>query len=53
VEVGLENTEHLEIVSGLNEGDSVVVPTDEMVKQLGSRRGGPPSMNLFGGQRSR
>jgi macrolide-specific efflux system membrane fusion protein len=53
VEAGLENSEHIEIVSGLNEGDSVVIPTDEMAKQLSSRRGGPPSLNLFGGQRSR
>jgi macrolide-specific efflux system membrane fusion protein len=53
VEAGLENSEHIEIVSGLSEGDSVVVPTDEMVKQLGRQRGGPPSLNLFGGQRNR
>ncbi|MFA4905279.1 MAG: efflux RND transporter periplasmic adaptor subunit [Candidatus Margulisiibacteriota bacterium] len=51
VEAGLENTEHIEIISGLNEGDSVVVPTDEMVKKLGPQRGGPPSFNPFGSQR--
>lgn len=51
VEAGLENTEHQEIVSGLNEGDEVVIPTDEMVKQLGPQRRGPVGFNPFGGQR--
>ncbi len=51
VETGLENTENIEVVSGLAVGDRVAIPTDEMVKQLSSRRGGPPQFNPFGGQR--
>jgi macrolide-specific efflux system membrane fusion protein len=51
VEAGLENNENIEIVSGLAEGDEVAIPTDEMLKLLSSRRGGPPSFSPFGTRR--
>ena len=51
VETGLENTENIEVVSGLAEGDRVAIPTDAMVQQLSGRRGGPMSFSPFGTQR--
>jgi membrane fusion protein, macrolide-specific efflux system len=44
VKIGLENEIHVEVVSGLSEGDEVVVPTAKMVQDLRSkfeRRRGP------------
>lgn len=51
VETGLENSDNIEIVSGLVEGDRAAIPTEEMTKQLSSRRGGPPQFSPFGAQR--
>lgn len=47
VQVGIENTNNQEIVSGIVEGDEVVSPTAEMIKKYlsDSRRRGP--MNPF------
>ena len=42
VQVGLENTNHVEIVSELKEGDEVIIPTSDMVDSLkNDRRRGP------------
>ncbi|MCU0641365.1 MAG: efflux RND transporter periplasmic adaptor subunit [Candidatus Margulisbacteria bacterium] len=53
IETGLENGDNLEVLSGLTEGEKVVVPTKEMIEKLANRRGGPPNFNPFGSQRSR
>lgn len=53
VETGLENGDNLEIVSGLAEGDTVVVPTKKMVDDAFARRGGPFQVNPFGGRNQR
>ena len=46
VTTGLENTNHVEIVSGLKEGDEVIIPTAKMAEDLtGEGRHGP--MNPF------
>jgi len=44
IKTGLENTLNIEVVSGLNEGDEVVVPTVKMIQDLNKkfqRRRGP------------
>jgi len=42
IETGLENTNHVEVVSGLKEGDEVAIPTSAMVESLSrERRRGP------------
>ncbi|MFA4858086.1 MAG: efflux RND transporter periplasmic adaptor subunit [Candidatus Margulisiibacteriota bacterium] len=45
VEIGLETSEKVEIVSGVNAGDEVIIPTKAMVKQYleSSHRVGPPN----------
>ena len=46
IQTGLENTSHVEIVSGLNVGDQVIIPTAKMVDSVsGGHRRGP--MNPF------
>lgn len=52
VQTGLENTTKIEIVSGLNEGDEVVIPTTKMASELLDR--GRPRMpfNPLGGTRT-
>jgi len=46
VQTGLENSSHVEIVSGLKGGDEVAIPTAKMVESISSdRRHGP--MNPF------
>jgi macrolide-specific efflux system membrane fusion protein len=49
IEAGQENTEHIEIVSGLSEGDEVIIPTTQMVQSAFERRRGMP-FNPFGRQ---
>lgn len=51
VEAGLENSENVEIIAGLSEGDKVAIPTEEMLKRLSPRRGGPLQVSPFGPQR--
>jgi len=44
IKAGLENSSHIEVVSGLNEGDEVFVPTIKMIEKLQAkfqRRRGP------------
>ncbi len=42
IEPGLENSSHVEIVSGLKEGDQVIIPTAKMVESVSNeRRRGP------------
>jgi len=42
IETGLENSNHVEIVSGLKEGESVIIPTAKMIESVsGGRRRGP------------
>jgi len=53
VEAGLENSENIEIISGVEEGEELVVPTKEMVDQLLSRPRGPMILSPFGPQRAR
>jgi len=50
IEAGQENTENIEIVSGLSEGDEVIIPTTQMVQSAFERMRGIP-FNPFGGQR--
>ena len=38
IETGLENTMHIEVVSGLLDGDEVFIPTIKMIEQLTARR---------------
>jgi membrane fusion protein, macrolide-specific efflux system len=49
IKTGLENTTHVEVVSGLKEGDKLVIPTKKMITDLESKssrdRRGP--MNPF------
>jgi membrane fusion protein, macrolide-specific efflux system len=54
VQTGLENTENLEIVSGVAEGDTVVIPTKKLADDLLSQnhRPGGPFNFLGGGRRS-
>lgn len=51
VQTGIENTEHIELLSGLNEGDEVIIPTNELAQQLLSRGNRRPNFNPFGRQR--
>jgi len=37
IKTGLENTQHIEIVSGLKEGDKVVIPDKKMISDLESK----------------
>ncbi|OGB90268.1 hypothetical protein A2625_02985 [candidate division WOR-1 bacterium RIFCSPHIGHO2_01_FULL_53_15] len=55
VDTGLDNNENIEIVSGLNEGDEVVIPDAATAQELLSRsRRGGPMFNPFGsGSRGR
>ena len=50
IKVGLENTSHVEIISGLNEGDQVIKPTKALIEKhlANNRRRGP--MNPFSKQ---
>ena len=49
VKTGLENTSHIEILSGLKEGDKVVVPDKKMIADIESRSNFRPRgpMNPF------
>lgn len=51
IETGTDDGTNTEIISGLSEGDTVVIPDASLSKQYFSsnRRGGPPSM--FGGNK--
>ena len=54
VKTGLENTENLELISGLAEGQEVVIPTAKIAQdamQQNQSRGGP--FNFLGGGRRR
>jgi membrane fusion protein, macrolide-specific efflux system len=42
IKTGLENTSHIEVVSGLKEGDKVLIPTKEMITQLESKNAHGP-----------
>lgn len=53
VQTGLENNVHLELLSGLNEGAEVVIPTTKMVTELLDRRRGPQPFNFLGGGNNR
>ncbi|MFA6169645.1 MAG: HlyD family efflux transporter periplasmic adaptor subunit [Candidatus Margulisiibacteriota bacterium] len=54
VQTGLENNVHFELLSGLNEGEEVVIPTAKLaVELLDRRRGSQPFNFLGGGNRSR
>ena len=50
VQTGLENTEHIELLSGLKEGDEVIIPTNELAQELLNRRNRGPNFNPFGRQ---
>jgi macrolide-specific efflux system membrane fusion protein len=52
IETGLENGDNIEVVSGLNVGEKVAVPTKAMTDSL-SQSHGPMNINPFGTQRSR
>jgi macrolide-specific efflux system membrane fusion protein len=47
IQTGLENSVNVEIISGINEGDEVVVPTSELVKKYFDRQMRTP-INIFG-----
>ncbi len=51
VKIGETDGENTEIISKLNEGDEVIIPTAKLSKEFfpSSRRGGPPS--IFGGRK--
>ena len=49
VEVGLEGDEMTEVVSGLSEGDKVIMPKLGAAPGAGAGGGGPPGMNAGGG----
>jgi membrane fusion protein, macrolide-specific efflux system len=52
VQTGLVNTENLEVLSGVAEGDTVIIPTKKIVDDAlsqGGSRGGP--LNFLGGNR--
>ena len=52
IKTGLENTENLELISGLSEGQEVVIPTAKIAQEAMQRdqfRGGP--FNFLGGRR--
>jgi len=51
IETGTDDGTNTEIISGLSEGDTVVIPDAKLLKQYFSsnRRGGPP--NMFGGNK--
>lgn len=51
IETGLKNSENIEVISGLKEGDKLAIPTEEMLKKLSPRRGGPMIISPFGRQR--
>ena len=42
IKIGLENTTHVELVSGLNEGDKIVVPDSKMIANLQAKTGRGP-----------
>jgi membrane fusion protein, macrolide-specific efflux system len=50
VQTGIENTEHVELISGLNEGDEVIIPTNDLATRLLSRNRRGPNFNPFGRQ---
>jgi len=52
VQTGLENTTKVEIVSGLNEGDEVVIPTAKQASELLDRSRTRQPFNILGGNRS-
>jgi macrolide-specific efflux system membrane fusion protein len=53
VEAGLEDSSNIEIISGLNEGDSVAIPTTNMLKLIGGGHGGPMNLNPFSSGQNR
>ncbi|MCR4432218.1 MAG: HlyD family efflux transporter periplasmic adaptor subunit [Tepidanaerobacteraceae bacterium] len=53
VKTGISNDDYIEIVSGLNEGDMVLVPTSSTSTTSGSRQGGPPMGPMMMERRSR
>ncbi|MDD4178740.1 MAG: HlyD family efflux transporter periplasmic adaptor subunit [Candidatus Margulisbacteria bacterium] len=54
VQTGLENTSKVEIVSGLVEGEEVVIPTQTMATELLATSGHrPPSLNFLGGNKKK
>ncbi|MBI5399609.1 HlyD family efflux transporter periplasmic adaptor subunit, partial [Candidatus Saganbacteria bacterium] len=53
VKIGLEENDRLEIVSGLNEGDGVVIPTAKLAQDLLSTGGPRQPFNFLGGNRRR
>lgn len=48
VEAGLETNDSVEIVSGLSEGEEVIIPTQKMVQNLLERNNRRQPMNPFG-----
>ncbi|MDI3481039.1 MAG: HlyD family secretion protein [Tepidanaerobacteraceae bacterium] len=53
IKTGISNDDYIEIVSGLNEGDMVLVPTSSTSSSSSNRQGGPPMgpMPMGGGPR--
>jgi len=52
VQTGLENSSKVELVSGLKEGDEVVIPTQKIIQEaLPGDTHRPPSFNLLGGKK--
>ncbi|KAF0134395.1 MAG: macrolide-specific efflux protein MacA [Candidatus Saganbacteria bacterium] len=47
VELGLENTDHVELLSGLKEGDEILLLPNEAAQELLSRRNRGPQFNPF------
>ena len=53
VATGLENSSHIEVISGLKEGDEVIVPTAKLIKDLLNDQHGPQFPSPFSPQRGR
>jgi len=53
IKTGLENNSKVELISGLSEGDEVVIPTQKIVQELLEQGGPRQPFNFLGGGRRR